>query len=246
MKSFLILGGSGNLGSALKKNRFFINRSYFPKKKQLNILSLKEILSFVEKKNIKLIINCAAIARMKECEKKKLKAFNINVIGTLNLLKSINKINQNIKLVHISSDAVYFSNKGNYSERSELRPYNFYGFTKILSEKIILNLKNYMIIRTRFFDKNKILFSHSATDSFSSSIEINHLVKNLKKLINKNYKGVINVGGKRISDYNLYKKFKKNIKKCKQSDIQKELEFKISKDASMNCKLLKKVLNDKR
>ncbi len=246
MKNFLVLGGSGNLGSALKKNRYFFNRSYFPSKKQLNLLSSKKILSFVKKKNIKLIINCAAIARMKECEKKRLKAFNVNVVGTHNLVKIINKIDQNIKLVHISSDAVYLSDKGNYSEKSKLQPYNFYGFTKILSEKIILSLKNYMIIRTRFFDKKKILFSHSATDSYSSSIEINHLVKNLKKLINKNYIGVINVGGKRISDFDLYKKFKKKIKKCKQSDIQKKLEFQISKDASMNCRLLNKVLNDKR
>ena len=245
MKNFLVLGGSGNLGSALKKNRFFNKRSYFPTKKELNILSLRKILSFVKKKNIKLIINCAAIARMRECEKNRLKAFDINVFGTFNLLKSINKIDENIKIVHISSDAVYQSEKGNYSEQSKLQPYNFYGFTKILSEKIIINLKNYMIIRTRFFDKNKIIFSNSAIDSYSSSIEINQLVKTIKKLINKNYNGIINVGGERISDYNLYKKFKKKIKKCKQRDIQKELEFQISKDASMNCKLLKNVLNDK-
>ena len=39
---------------------------------------------------------------------------------------------------------------------------------------------------------------------------------------------------------------KNSKKKCKQSDMQKELEFQISKDASMNCKLLKNVLNDKK
>ena len=50
MKNFLVLGGSGNLGSALKKNRFFNKRSYFPTKKELNILSLRKILSFVKKK----------------------------------------------------------------------------------------------------------------------------------------------------------------------------------------------------
>ncbi len=244
MKNFLVLGGSGNLGSALKKNKFFRSRSYFPKKTEVNLLSLKKISSFLKKKNIKLIINCAAIARMKDCEKKKINAFNINVIGTLNIVKSVYKINQDIKVVHISSDAVYPSKKGNYGEKSRLETYNFYGFTKILSEKIILNLDNYMIIRTRFFDKKKIPFTHSATDSFSSSIEINKLAINIKKLIKKKFNGIINVGEKRISDYDLYKKFKKKIKKCKQIDIQKKLDFEISKDASMNCQLLKKVLND--
>ena len=181
---------------------------------------------------------------MKECEKKKINAFNVNVIGTLNIVKSVYKINPDIKVIHISSDAVYPSKKGNYKEKSRLNSYNFYGFTKILSEKVILKLKNYMIIRTRFFDKKKIPFSHSAVDSFSSSIEINKLTINIKMLIKKKFNGIINVGEKRVSDYNLYKKFKKKIKKCKQSDIQKKLEFEISKDASMNCQLLKKVLND--
>ncbi len=245
MKEFLVLGGSGNLGLAFKKNKFFKTKSYFPTKKELDILSIKKINLYLKKKNIKLIINCAAIARMRECENNKLKAFNINVIGALNLIKCIKSINRNIKVVHISSDAVYPCENGNYNEKSKLQSYNFYGFTKILSEKVISKLKNFIIVRTRFFDKENIRFSSFAVDSFSSSIEINKLVRNIKRLIDKNFNGTINIGEKRISDYNLHKKFKKKIKKCKQEDIQKELTFKISKDASMDCKLLKKVLNDK-
>mgnify|MGYP001382080535 CR=1 FL=1 len=107
MKKFLVLGGSGNLGSAFKKNRFFKTKSYFPTKKELNILSIKKINLYMKKKNIELIINCAAIARMRECEINKLKAFNINVIGTLNLMKCVKTTNKNIKVIHISSDAVY-------------------------------------------------------------------------------------------------------------------------------------------
>ena len=182
---------------------------------------------------------------MKECEKNKKKAFNINVIGAFNLYKAINEVDSNIMLLHISSDAVYYSTKGNYNEKSKIEPYNFYGFTKVLSENIAKKLNKYMIVRTRFFNKKSIMFKDSATDSFSSSLEINQLVKYLKILIKKNFNGIINIGGKKISDYNLYIKYKKNLKKCTYIDIQSKLNFKISKDASMNCALMKKVFNAK-
>ena len=49
------------------------------------------------------------------------------------------------------------------------------------------------------------------------------------------------MGGKEISDYDLYKKYKK-IVLCKHEDIQKKIDFKISKNSSMNIKKLKKLL----
>ena len=240
--SILVLGGSGTLGSFIKKNRFFKN-SYFPTKKILNINNKISIKNFIKKKNIKIIINCAAIARMSECEKNKKLAIKINVKGPENIVKAINALNKNILLVHISSDAVYPCKNGSYKETSKVEPYNFYGRTKLLSEKKVKKLRKYIILRTRFFNKKKILFNFSAIDSYSSSLEVNNLVKYIVLLIKKNFYGTINVGGRRTSDYNLYKRYKKNLKKCKRIDIQKTLEFKISRDASMNCNLLKKVLN---
>ena len=48
------------------------------------------------------------------------KAFNINVKGTDNIVKSILKTNRNLKLVFISSDAVYGAYKGNFKENDKL------------------------------------------------------------------------------------------------------------------------------
>ena len=68
------------------------------------------------------------------------------------------------------------------------------------------------------------------------------IMKKYVEYFNKDFIGTINVGGKKISDYDLYKKYKKNLKKCLYYDIQKKLNFKISKDASMNCSLLNKLM----
>lgn len=241
-KRVLVLGGSGNLGSVLKKKKFFENQ-FFPNSKILDILKKNDIKNYINKYKINLVINCAALARMKECEIKRNKAFKINVLGCQNLIEVLKDVKDlKIKLIHISSDAVYPCLRGHYSEKSKIKPYNFYGKTKALSEKLVRKILNHIIIRTRFFNKKKIRFDSAAIDSYSSSLEVNQLVKYIKILIKKNFIGTINVGGKRISDFDLYRKYKKNIKKCKHEDIQKKINFRISKDASMDCSLLNKVV----
>ena len=240
-KKNLVIGGYGNLGKSLRKNIFFKN-FHFPKKKFFDLTNKKKMYAYLRKKNIEIIVNAAAFARMKKCEENKSKAKKINITGCRNLIDVINQTNNNIYLIHISTDGVYESTIGNYSERSKLKPYNYYGKTKLEAEKIVKKFNKFLIIRTRFFNKDKIKFNEAAIDSFSSSLERNKLSKYLSILIKKNVTGILNVGGKKISDYELYKKYKKNIKICTYKEIQKKLDFKISKDASMNCKKFENIL----
>jgi len=243
--NILLLGGSGRLGSNIIKSKLFINIKY-PSKKTLNILNKKKIKEFLIKNNIDLILHCAGIARVKECEKNKKNAFRINVNGTKNIVNSIIEIqkknNKTIKLVFISSDAVYPSVKGNYKENDKLKSYNYYGLTKIKGEKLVKKVKKYIIIRTRFFDKKKIPFNYSATNIYNSGLELSVFVKYMQKLIRRKFCGIINVGGPKISDYKKYKKYKKNLKPCDKSKILNEINLKIATDASLNTSKLKKIL----
>ena len=243
VKKVLLIGGGGTLGSSIIKSKIFQDLDA-PKKKDLNLLKKSSINKFL-KNGYNLIINYAAMARMKECEKHPLKATKVNVFGTLNLVEEIIKHEVNLKkrtkLIHISTDGVYPSTKGNYSENSSLKPYNVYGWTKMCSESIIKVLKNYIIIRTRFFDKNNIRFDSAATDIFTSMIELQNLTKEIKFISLKNFNGVINIGERRRSDYENYKKFKPNIIPCKRKDIIKHLNFEIAKDASMNLNIFKRL-----
>jgi dTDP-4-dehydrorhamnose reductase len=244
-KKILVTGGTGNLGKALKKNTFFKN-SHFPSKEVLNILDKNQLKVYFDKNKYNIIIHCAAIARMYDCEVNKKKAYLVNVIGTSNLAKITKDYCPNALFVYISSDAVYPCVKGNYKENSKLKSYNYYGKTKIFAENKVKKNKNYLIIRTRFFDKKKIRFKDAAIDSYSSSIEINLLTKYLEMLVKKNCKGIFNVGRKKISDYNLLKRYKKNIKKTTIKKIREKKKYNLSIDASMNCNKFKKILNVKK
>lgn len=243
-KKTLLIGGSGNLGSSIIKSGLFKNL-YYLKKKNLNILDRNSIRKTLYKNKFDLIINCAAMARIVDCEKNLSKAININIGGTFNLVKEIlsyeEKHRKKVKLIHMSSDAVYPSQKGNYSETDNLGPYNVYGWTKLASEFLAGFIDKHVIIRTRFFMKDKIKFKKSATDIFTSNIEVNDLIKKIKIIASKNYVGIVNVGLKRHSDFVAYKKYKVNLKPCKRKDIIKNLKVNLAKDSSMNLNLLKKI-----
>ncbi len=243
--NILLLGGSGTLGKAIIKSKLFKNLKY-PSKKKLNILNKKKIEDFIIKNNIQIILHCAAIARVKECEKNKKKAFKVNVIGTKNVVNATLNcskfLKKKIKFLFISSDGVYPSTKGNYKETDKLRSYNYYGLTKIKAEKFVKKLKYFIIIRTRFFDKKKIKFKYSATNIFNSSIEVNKLVNYIYRIQKKNFNGILNIGRDKISDYDNYKKYLKNIKPCDKKEIFNQVNFKLATDASLNLNKLKRIL----
>lgn len=246
-KKILLVGGTGTLGSNIVKNNKFFNLDC-PSSKDLNLKNFKSIKRFINN-DYDIIIHCAGISRVKDCEENSKEAIEVNVVGTFNLVQAIKqfekKNKKKIKLIYISSDAVYPSLIGNYKERSKILPYNVYGWTKYLSELIIKSLEQYVIIRTRFYTKNKFKYKDAATDIFSSMIDVNLLTNSIFLIIKKNFFGIINIGSKKKSDYKVYKIFNKNLIKCKSSDIIKKLNYKIGIDSSMDLTKYKKLKNEK-
>ncbi len=245
IREILIVGGTGNLGQNIIK--YYRHRNLvYPGKENLNILNKQSIIKNI-KKNTDVIINCAGLPRIRECESKPDKAFQLNVIGVKNLVESVlkaeKKFKKKISLIHLSSDAVYKSLSGNYKENDKCIPQNIYGKTKLQGEKFVKKLKNYTIIRTRFFNKNKIKYKDAAIDIFSSMIEIQKLVKIIFFLNKISFNGVINVGGPRKSDFNILKKFK-DLKKTNWKSISKKSNVFISKDSSLNLEKLKKIIRN--
>ena len=99
----------------------------------------------------------------------------------------------------------------------------------------------HIIIRTRFYKKNQIKYKFSASDLFTSQIEISHLPKYISYVIKENYNGVINIGCKKKSDFQIYKDINKNLKSFKRKDLIKMLKFKIAKDASLKLSKFNKI-----
>ncbi len=239
-KKILLTGASGKLGHAIVNSGYF-SSLLTPSMDIFNITKPDTLEKFFDSNEIDAVIHCAAFARMKECEENPVKAVETNIIGTSNLVMEVirkeKKIQKKIRFVHISTDGVYPSTRGNYTEKDETIPYNTYGWTKLGAECTVNLLSNFCIIRTRFFDTKTIPFTKSAIDAYTSGIPINYLVKSIVKMLENNFIGTINIGGERKSDYERYKEYKPSLKPCKLNDILREISFKLHKNASMDCSL---------
>ena len=246
MKNKILLTGStGKLGKRILENNqdlSFIS----PNSTELDITSEASIEKFFTKQSFDSVIHCAALARMKECEENPHKAFSINTIGTINLVKKIGEIQEslkkNIRFIYISTDGVYPCKNGNYDEGSPTIPYNVYGWSKLGGEAAVRILEDFCIVRTRFFDPKNIPFNESADDIITSSIEIQKLVKIIKFLVTDKFKGVLNIGNEGSSEFLRYVVHKPNLIQCKRLDITKNLNFEIAENASMNISLMRKII----
>jgi len=243
-KNILLTGASGKLGKAIATSYIF-PPLLAPSREILDTTKPNTVKKFLDNNDFDAVIHCAAMARVKECEENPAKAIETNIIGTSNLVNAVinkeRKLRKKIRFIHISTDGVYPGIKGNYSEKDETVPYNTYGWTKLGAECAVNVLSNFCIIRTSFFDPENIKFEDAATNAYSSKASINYVVKAISTLLNSGFTGTINVGRERRSDYEHYKEFKPEIKKCKLQDIQKTLNFKMYKDSSMDISLWKKI-----
>jgi len=148
----LVTGASGQLGKSIKKlvkQQKTSDSFVFVTREHLDLSSFSNIKNFFETHKFDLIINCAAYTSVDKAESNKAEANMINHIA----VKQIAEIakNNNIKLIHISTDFVFDGSSLNpYFENDATSPLNTYGKTKLDGENAILSIMkfNAIIIRT--------------------------------------------------------------------------------------------------
>lgn len=150
MGNILIVGGGGNLGSVLVKGLSRRNNTVNAiGTGQYDILSddismLKNILSALE---IDVIVNCAAMIGIANCEEKRLESFRINT----EFCAKLSEINlpRKLKIIHFSTDNVFECNNKNeeHFEKSPTRPTTWYGLTKLSGEVALKSNSNAVVVR---------------------------------------------------------------------------------------------------
>jgi dTDP-4-dehydrorhamnose reductase len=137
---FLVLGGSGNLGSALIK--FFNSNGtqcLSPSSSELNVLNRQSVSNYFIQNGpkIKAIINCIAWTDVDGCEKNPEKAFEVNSIAPAHMANVAQYIG--VPFIQISTDYV-FDGKGSsaYSEDHPTNPIQVYGQSKDHGDRAVL------------------------------------------------------------------------------------------------------------
>jgi dTDP-4-dehydrorhamnose reductase len=95
------------------------------------------------------IIHCAAIVNVDQCEKDKELADSVHIKATA-MLASYNP--GKARIIYISTDSVFDGKVGNYTEEDATHPLNYYAFSKLQGEVAALgNNPNSLIIRTNIY-----------------------------------------------------------------------------------------------
>lgn len=199
MSKIFITGGHGILGRELVKRFSISNTVFSPNSIECDITDYKQVLNLVNEFNPDLIIHAAAYVDTFGCENNINKAIDVNIIGTINLVKSI--LEKKCKFVYISSEYVFGGYKGNYTIDDRLDPKNVYGKTKATSEYIVSILPDYQIIRSPFIRK---VYPKVFTDQYCSRYFLDEAADKIVDNIINNKNKLVHISSHRDSLYNLY------------------------------------------
>lgn len=200
-----ITGGTGKLGKELIK--VFPN-SLHPTHRELDITNRNAVFRYIENKRPDVIIHCAAITGIRQCEDNKKLAWRVNVEGTENLVKAFEKHKDNGYFVFISTACVFYGDKGDYVETDIPYPKNFYSLTKLLGEFVVKysNLKKWLIIRTNFVPREKWPYPKAFIDRYGTYLFADDLALAIKSVITNGLIGIVHVfGEEKVSMFEIAK-----------------------------------------
>lgn len=223
----VVVGGTGILGKSLKS----IDDSLICLDSKFDIYEFSYLKEYLDSTNPEIIINCAAI-KSEKVIKEPIKSININIVGSCNLSKYC--IENNKRLVYISTDYIYSGKKGNYKEDDEILPTNLYAWTKLGGETSAKLVPNHLIIRTSFGETN-FPYKMAFTNLITSKDYVDIISPMILMASTSNIIGTINIGTSPKSMYE-YASSRNNVEKSILSE---------SKNYSLNNEKYKKLLNSK-
>jgi len=192
----LITGGTGTLGRELVK---VYPDSVHPSHSELDIGVKVAVDAFLQKTKPTVVIHCAALTGVRECEEDKRLAWRVNVEGTENLVRGIEKHSKNCYLTFVSTPCVFSGDRGGYGESDLPYPKNYYSLTKLLGEAAVRHsgLKRWLIVRTNFVGKGKWPYPKAFVDRYGTYLFADDVAKAIKEVVTKEMEGIVHIAGSR-------------------------------------------------
>lgn len=232
MSKVLVSGGNGKFAHCLRKieSKYSI---WYASKSWMDVTNLDRVLIRINQVKPKYFIHAGALTRplIKHEENPEL-SIRTNIIGTANVVTAC--IQNNIKLIYLSTDYVYPGIDGNYKEDDPLLPFTNYGWSKLGGECAVQIYKNSLILRLGMIEHP---FPHDTafTNMIKSCMYNHEIAKITLQLLDKF--GVINVGGPAQSVYDFVMKDNPNVFMGMLFPLK-------NSDTSMNTNKMDRILDD--
>lgn len=223
-----LTGGTGVLGTELIRQSKDIN-FVAPSSAECDITDNKSVIDNIKNFQGHIVLHAAASTNVTSIENDFIDACEINVCGTFNIIKTCHQYNK--KLIFISTDYVFDGENGLYKTTDPINPLSKYAKSKASAELMVRMYDNSLIIRTSFFP-NVFPYNQAFIDQWSSKDYVDVIAPKILKMVITNQKGIVHIGSKRRSIYEIAKSRNKKIKKCSKQDVN----FIIPKDTSLEIK----------
>ncbi|MDC3107429.1 dTDP-4-dehydrorhamnose reductase [SAR86 cluster bacterium] len=148
MKKILVLGSTGQIGTALKKDLTKWFEVTFLSRNDLDFADIESLSTKLKDFKPDFIINSAAYTNVDQAEEFQENAFQVNSLAVEKLSKLANSIGA--VLVHFSTDYVFDGKKNTpYTEIEIPNPLSIYGKSKLEGEQFVeKNCSKFLILRT--------------------------------------------------------------------------------------------------
>lgn len=162
-----------------------------------------------------IIIHAAAMAQPDACELNREECRNINIDATAYITEVAEKLNA--RLIYVSTDFVFSGDSGPYTEEDTPAPVNYYGESKLVSEKIVQQSSvAWAIVRTVLVYGNILKGTRSnvvtwvkdnlekgnhikvVNDQIRTPTYVEDLSRGIMLVVQKNAKGIYNISGKEV------------------------------------------------
>ena len=159
------------------------------------------------------IIHAAAMTQVDECEKDMQGCYNVNVSATRFLIEAAKEVQS--KLIYISTDFVFDGMAGPYTEEDPTGPVNYYGTTKLIAEKAVMESGlHWAIVRTVLvygqtvegtrqnilgWVKKNLESGHPirvVSDQYRTPTFVDDLVTGIILVMERNAEGIFHISGK--------------------------------------------------
>ena len=159
-------------------------------------------------KEVNVIVNCIACTDTYSNDQKK--HWDVNYIFVKTLIDYCNSLH--IKLVHISTDYLYANSVEDASENDvPVHCNNWYGYTKLLADGLVqLMMKDYLLIRGTHKPK-PFPYDKAWINQVGNFDYVDVIASQIIKLINKDSRGIFNIGTEFKSMYVLANRTKPDV-----------------------------------
>jgi dTDP-4-dehydrorhamnose reductase len=144
--SILLTGGTGRLGRELIR---LLPGLIAPPHNELDIVQPQTIQAALDRYAPQVLVHTAAYTDVGGAERDPATCWQVNVVGTRYLVSAVRE--RGGRLVYISTDYVFYGDRGLYKEEDPVGPVrNYYALSKLVAEAIVRLVPNHLVIRTSF------------------------------------------------------------------------------------------------